>query len=65
MNQGQAIWSEQEGYTLSVQANNHTVESLVSDISTIKPFEEDRMSFTIKTPTEPQTIQLSLQLRKK
>jgi len=63
-NIGQAIWNDQEGYTLSIESDNPEVKSLASDIRTIKPFEEDRMSVTIKTPIKPQTISISLFLKK-
>jgi len=63
-NTGQAIWNEQDGYVLSIEGNTPEVKSLTSDIKAIKPFEEDRMSVTIKTPIKPQTIYLSLLLQK-
>lgn len=63
-NEGQAIWSQDEGYTLSIRADSSEVRTLTSDIKNIKPFEEDKMSITIKTPPKPQTINLSLLLEK-
>lgn len=63
-NKGQAIWSSDEGYTLSIKSNSPEVQTLVSDVSRIKPFEEDRLSFTIKTPAKPQTIEIALLLKK-
>ena len=63
-NQGQVIWNEQDGYSLSIKSNTPEVKSLIADIRMIKPFEEDRLSVTIKTPSKPQTIQLSLVLQK-
>ena len=63
-NQGQAIWSQEDEYALSVKSNTSEVQTLVSDIRRIKPFEEDGMSITIKTPPKPQTIDISLLLKK-
>ena len=40
------------------------MKTLVSDITRIQPFEEDRLSFTIKTPPEPQSIKIALLLKK-
>ena len=63
-NIGQAIWREEDGYSLSIKSNNTEMKTLVSDIQQTKPFEESRMKITIKTPPKPQTIQLSLFLNK-
>jgi len=63
-NQGQAIWSEEEGYTLSIKSNSAEVKTLTSSVQKTKPFEENRMSITIKTPPKPQTINISLLLKK-
>ncbi len=63
-NEGQAIWNEEEGYALSIKSNTVEVKTLAPDIRKIKPFEEDRMNITIKTPPKPQTIVLSIQLQK-
>ncbi|MFH0773278.1 MAG: hypothetical protein V1922_03125 [bacterium] len=63
-NEGQAIWSQDEGYAFSIKSDVSEVQTLTSDVKTIKPLEEGRMSFTIKTPSKPQTISLSLQLKK-
>lgn len=63
-NKGQAIWNQDGGYSLSVKSDNAEIKTLTSDIHTIKPFEEDKLDITIKTPPQPQTIQLSLLLVK-
>jgi len=64
-NQGQAIWSQDEGYSLVITTNNTQTQTLVSDLSQLKPFEETRLGITIKTPSEPTPIELSLSLVKK
>jgi hypothetical protein len=64
INQGQAIWSLNDGYSISINSNVPGLQTLVADIQTIKPFEEDRLSFTLKTPSEPQKMQLSILLKK-
>lgn len=63
-NQGQAIWSQEEGYTLSIKSNTPEVQTLTSDVRRVKPYEEERIGITIKTPAKPQTIKLSLLLKK-
>lgn len=63
-NSGQAIWDQEEGYMLSIKSNTDEVKTLGSDIKKIKPFEEDRMNVTIKTPSRPQTIEITLLLKK-
>ena len=63
-NTGQAIWSQDDGYFLSIKTDSSEVKTLVSDITRIQPFEEDRLSFTIKTPPEPQSIKIALLLKK-
>lgn len=63
-NKGQAIWSQDDGYFLSVKTDSTGVQTLTSDIARIKPFEESRMSFTMKTPAKPQTVKMSLVLKK-
>jgi hypothetical protein len=64
INQGQAIWSQNDGYAISINSTVQGLQTLVADVQTIKPFEEDRLSFTLKTPSEPQTVQLSILLKK-
>ncbi len=63
-NSGQAIWSEENGYSISVQSDSPEVKTLTSDVRTIKPLEENRMGVTIKTPSKPQTITVSLFFRR-
>lgn len=63
-NGGQAIWDQEEGYMLSIKSNTDEVKTLGSDITKLKPFEEDRMNVTIKTPSRPQTIEITLLLKK-
>lgn len=63
-NEGQDIWSQDEGYGLSIRTDSNEVRTLTSDIKNIKPFEEDKMSITIKTPPKPQTINIFLLLEK-
>lgn len=63
-NEGQAIWSQDGQYSLSVVTDSAEVQTLTSDIRSIKPQEEDKMSITIKTPAKPQTINISLLLEK-
>jgi hypothetical protein len=62
-NEGQAIWSADNGYALFVQSDSNEVKTLVGDVHMIRPFEDDRVSFTLKTPQEPQTIHIILQLK--
>lgn len=64
INQGQAIWNQNEGYTVAINSTAQGLQTLIADVQTIKPFEEDRLSFTLKTPSEPQTMQLSILLKK-
>ena len=64
-NTGQAIWGQNDEYTLRLISNTDEVQSLISDIYPIKPFNEGRMSITIKTPQKPQTISLTLLLQRK
>ncbi|PIV70934.1 hypothetical protein COW57_02450, partial [Candidatus Roizmanbacteria bacterium CG17_big_fil_post_rev_8_21_14_2_50_39_7] len=63
-NEGQALWNQEDGYTLSIKSNTDEVKTLVPDVRKIRPFEEDRMNITIKTPAKPQTIELTLLLKK-
>lgn len=63
-NTGQAIWDQEGGYTLSIKSNTDEVKTLVPDVRKINPFEEDRMNITIKTPAKPQTIEITLLLKK-
>lgn len=63
-NTGQAIWDQEGGYTLSIKSNTEELKTLTADVKIIKPFEEDRMNITIKTPSKPQTIEISLLLKK-
>lgn len=63
-NTGQAIWSQEDGYTLSIKSDTPEIQTLVSDIQAIKPFQEDKVGITIKTTSKPQTIKISLLLKK-
>jgi hypothetical protein len=63
-NEGQAIWSQEEGYALSVISNTNGVQTLISDVRKIRPFEEDKMDIMIKTPAKPQTIEIIVLLKK-
>ncbi len=64
-NKGQAIWSQNDGYVLSLDnIGDEGLQALLSDVKTTKPFEEEWLPVTIKTPTKPQTIQLSFLLNK-
>ena len=63
-NEGQALWNQEEGYTLSIKSNTDELKTLVPDIRKIRPFEEDRMNITIKTPAKPQIIEITLLLEK-
>ncbi|MCX6733111.1 MAG: hypothetical protein NTV98_06250 [Candidatus Roizmanbacteria bacterium] len=63
-NEGQAIWSQDDQYSLSVKTDSADVQTLTSDIRSTKPFEESKLSITIKTPPKPQTIRISLLLEK-
>lgn len=58
-NKGQAIWSQDEGYSLQIKSDNPEVNTLTSDIKKIKPFNEEEVKITIKTPPKPQTIHMS------
>lgn len=64
-NEGQAIWSEEEGYELFVNSDSEEVKTLSSAIQQIRPFEEDKIGITIKTPSQPQTMKIALNLNKK
>lgn len=49
-NTGQAIWDKDNGYALGVWSNEEKkFEYLFSDLSSIKPFEEDEVDFYLKT----------------
>ncbi|MCX6730350.1 MAG: hypothetical protein NTZ55_00715 [Candidatus Roizmanbacteria bacterium] len=63
-NEGQAIWSQDDQYSLSVKTDSADVQTLTSDIRSTKPSEESKLSITIKTPPKPQTIRISLLLEK-
>lgn len=63
-NEGQSIWNQEDGYELLIRSSTDEVKTLASDVRKIKPFEEDRMNITIKTPSKPQTITLSVQLQR-
>lgn len=63
-NEGQAIWSQDDEYSLSVVTDSEEVKTLTSDILSTKPFEESKSSITIKTPSKPQTVRISLLLEK-
>lgn len=64
-NTGQAIWNGDEGYALTIYSSNNEVKTLVADVPQIKPFDEGRISFTIKTPPRPGSINISIQLKRK
>jgi len=49
---------------LSIKSNTDELKTLVPDIRKIRPFEEDRMNITIKTPAKPQIIEITLLLEK-
>lgn len=63
-NEGQAIWSEEEGYELSVNSDSEEVKTLASAIQQIRPFEEDKIGITIKTPPQPKTMKIALSLNR-
>lgn len=63
-NNGQAIWSNEDGYVLSFQSSSLDVKTLIPPIQRIKPFEESQISINIQTPTKPQTIKISVFLKK-
>lgn len=64
-NEGQAIWSEEEGYELLVNTDSEEVKTLASAIQQIRPFEEDKIGITIRTPSQPKTMKIALSLNKK
>lgn len=64
-NEGQAIWSEEEGYELLINSDSEEVKTLASAIQQIRPFEEDKIGITIRTPSEPKTMKIALNLNKK
>lgn len=63
-NEGQAIWSSEDGYTLVLKTDSREMNALLSDVHKTKPLEEGKMSITIKTPAKPQTVQFFLQLKR-
>lgn len=63
-NSGQAIWSSEDGYVLSFKSSSGEIKTLISPIQKIKPFEESQVFINIQTPIKPQTIKVSLSLRK-
>ncbi len=64
-NEGQAIWSADDGYSLIIQSDSGDIQALISDIPLLKPHNDTRIGFTLKTPAKPQTITLFLQLNNK
>lgn len=64
-NEGQAIWSEEEGYELSVNTDSEEVKTLASAIQQIRPFEEDKIGVTIRTPSQPKTMKVALSLNRR
>lgn len=63
-NEGQAIWDQEGGYQLNVISDVDDVKTLISDIHTTKPFEENRITITLKTPSKPQNIEVAIQLKR-
>ncbi len=63
-NNGQAIWSDNDRYTLSLQSSTGELKTLIPAVQKIRPFEESQLSINIQTPPKPQTIKVSFSLKK-
>lgn len=66
-NQGQAIWDSDEGYRLDLEEKekNHFLEIGFQEIKDIKPFEEKKIMFFLKTKNELEKEKIEFLLLKK
>ncbi|MDO8551613.1 MAG: hypothetical protein Q7S03_02940 [bacterium] len=62
-NEGQAIWSPDEGYSLQL-FSDYPLEHFFSDFSNLKPFEEEKILFYLKTDNDPVNNNASIYVAK-
>jgi len=63
-NNGQGIWSNEDGFVISLQSSSDGIKTLIPTLQNIKPFEESQIFITLQTSSKPQTLTFSFSLQK-